>query len=122
MFLDFWATWCGPCKGLVPDLVKLYDETAPKGLVWLSVDNDENPDLAEKFIAQQHIPWRNYHDLDGTLGSAFQRNGIPLGILIDAQGTIRFYSSGYEAKDLRSAISKLGPEFGFLADSSANAH
>ena len=122
VFLDFWATWCGPCKGMVPDLVKLYDETAPKGLVWLGIDNDENPEAAEKFISQQHIPWRNYHDLDGAMGAAFQRNGIPLGVLIDAQGTIKFYAAGYEMKDLQSAISKLGPEFESLTGASANAH
>lgn len=122
VFLDFWATWCGPCTGMVPDLVKLYDETAPKGLVWLGIDSDENPEAAEKFISQQHIPWRNYHDLDGAMGAAFQRNTIPLGILIDAQGTVRFYAAGYELKDLQSAISKLGPEFASLAVASANAH
>ena len=44
------------------------------------------------------------------------------GVLIDAQGTIRFYAAGYETKDLQSAISKLGPEFGSLAVASANAH
>jgi thiol-disulfide isomerase/thioredoxin len=122
VFLDFWATWCGPCKGMVPDLVKLYGETAPKGLVWLGIDNDENPEAAEKFISQKHIPWRNYHDLDGAMGAAFQRNSIPLGVLIDAQGTIRFYATGYEMKDLQSAISRLGPEFGSLAVATANAH
>jgi thiol-disulfide isomerase/thioredoxin len=122
VFLDFWATWCGPCKGMIPDLVKLYDETSPKGLVWLGIDNDENPEAAEKFISQEHIPWRNYHDLDGAMAAAFQRNSIPLGVLIDAQGTIRFYAAGYETKDLQSAISKLGPEFGSLAVANANAH
>ncbi len=121
VFLDFWATWCGPCTGMVPDLVKLYDETSPKGLVWLGIDSDENPEAAEKFITQQHIPWRNYHDLDGAMGAAFRRNTIPLGILIDAQGTIKFYAAGYELEDLQSAISKLGPEFASLAVASANA-
>ena len=115
VFLDFWATWCGPCKGMVPDLIKLHDETAAKGLVWMGIDNDENPDAAEKFVAKEHIPWPNYHDLDGTMGAAFQRGTIPLGILIDAQGAVRFYAAGYETKDLRSAISKLGPEFESLA-------
>ena len=122
VFLDFWATWCDPCTGMVPDLVKLYDETAPKGLVWLGIDSDENPEAAEKFIAQQHIPWRNYHDLDGAMGAAFQRNTIPLGIQMDAQGTVKFYAAGYEMKDLQSAISKLGPEFGSLAVASPNPH
>lgn len=122
VFLDFWATWCGPCKGMLPDLVKLYEETAPKGLVWLGIDSDENPEVAEKFISQQHIPWHDYHDLDGAMGAAFQRNSVPLGILIDAQGTIKFYAAGYETKDLQSAISRLGPEFASLAVPSANAH
>jgi thiol-disulfide isomerase/thioredoxin len=119
VFLDFWATWCGPCKGLVPDLLKLYDETSGQGLVWLGIDSDENPDAATKFVSQNHIPWPNYHDLDGSLGAAFQRTGIPLGILIDARGNIAFYQSGYEASDLRSAIAKLGPEFGSLAGADA---
>ena len=115
VFLDFWATSCAPCTGMLPDLVKLYDETSPKGLVWLGIDSDESPEVAEKFLSQHHVPWRNYHDLDGTMGAAFQRNTIPLGILIDAQGTVRFYAAGYEIRDLRSAISKLGPEFASLA-------
>ena len=94
VFLDFWATWCGPCKGIVPDLIKLHDETASKGLVWVGIDNDENPDAANKFIAQQHIPWMNYHDLDGSLGAAYQRQAIPLGVLIDGEGKITFYQIG----------------------------
>ncbi len=56
------------------------------------------------------------------MGATFQRNSIPLGILIDAQGTIRFYAAGYETKDLQSAISVLGPEFGSSAAANSNTH
>ncbi len=111
VFVDFWATWCGPCKGMVPDLIKLHDETASKGIIWIGIDNDENPDAASKFITEQHIPWTNYHDLDGSLGAAFHRQVIPLGVLIDAEGNVTFYQTGYEVRDLRAAIAKLGPDF-----------
>ena len=111
VFLDFWATWCGPCKGLVPDLAKLYSQTQTHGLVWVGIDSDENPDAAEKFVSQHQIPWKNYHDLDGSIGAAFHRLSVPLGVLVDAEGKIVFYQSGYEISDLRAAIAKLGPEF-----------
>jgi thiol-disulfide isomerase/thioredoxin/outer membrane lipoprotein-sorting protein len=111
LFLDFWATWCGPCKGLIPDLTKLYSQTQTHGLVWVGIDSDENPDAAEKFVSQHQIPWKNYHDLDGSIGAAFHRSSVPLGVLVDANGKIVFYQSGYEISDLHAAIAKLGPEF-----------
>ncbi|MFZ0770869.1 MAG: TlpA family protein disulfide reductase [Candidatus Sulfotelmatobacter sp.] len=111
VFLEFWATWCSPCVDLMPELTKLYLETASKGLVWMSVDSDEDSADAAKFISEEHIPWPNYHDGNGSLGKAFQREGIPLGVLVDADGKVTFYKSGYEISDLRAAIAKLGPEF-----------
>jgi thiol-disulfide isomerase/thioredoxin len=120
VFLDFWASWCGPCKGLVPELLKLYDETGEKGLGWVGIDNDENPDAAARFISQHHLPWPNYDDVDGSLGTAFQRPVIQLGVLIDARGNIAFYQRGYEVADLRSAIAKLGPEFSSVAAAGRN--
>jgi thiol-disulfide isomerase/thioredoxin len=111
VFIEFWATWCGPCVELMPDLVKFYGETSGKGLVWLSVDNDEDPADASDFVSKQHIPWRNYHDEDGSLGAAYRREGIPLAVLIDAEGKVAFYRTGYDISDLREAIAKLGARF-----------
>ncbi|MGD0568140.1 MAG: redoxin domain-containing protein [Candidatus Sulfotelmatobacter sp.] len=121
VFLDFWASWCGPCRSMVPDLMKLYAETEPKGLVWVAVDNDENPDSADKVVAQEHIPWPNYHDLDGSIGAAFHRNGLPLGVLIDERGQVAFYQSAYTVSDLRSSIAKLGPQFGSVASTGVSS-
>src|ERR1700685_291686 len=120
VFLDFWATSCGPCVALLPDLAKLYAETQNRGLVWISVDNDEDPSDVAAYLSKKNLsmPWPNYHDEDGSLGKAFHRFGIPLGVLIDAEGKITFYQSGYEIDDLRSAIAKLGPEFNSVASAS----
>ena len=110
VFLDFWASWCGPCNSAIPDLLKLHANTSSKGLTWIGIDNDSNPDAAEKFAKEQGIPWPNYHDLDGSMGAAFMRHTLPLGVLLNAQGKIIFYKPGYQVSELRGAIATLGPE------------
>jgi thiol-disulfide isomerase/thioredoxin len=90
VFIEFWATWCEPCVDLTADLMKLHAETAGKGLVWIGIDNDEDSRIANTFMSSEHIPWSNYHDEDGSLGKAFHREGIPLGVLIDAEGKVVF--------------------------------
>jgi len=115
VFVEFWATWCTPCVDLMPGLEKLYAETADKGLVWMSVDSDRDTSAAASYLAREHIAWTNYHDEDGSLGKAFHRIGIPLGVLIDANGQITFYKSGYGIAELRAAVAKLGPEFHSVA-------
>ncbi len=113
VFIEFWATSCGPCVKLLPDLSKLYFETQKKGLVWISVDDDEDANDVSAYLSKNHLemPWTNYHDADGALGKAFHREAIPLGVLMNASGKIVFHQSGYEISDLRAAILQLGPEF-----------
>ena len=105
IFIEFWATWCGPCLDLMSDLKQLYSETA-KSVVWLSIDSDEEADVATTYLSQERMSWPNYHDQDGSLGKAFGRDGIPLGVLIDAEGKIKFYKSGYDISELRAALAK----------------
>lgn len=116
VFIEFWATWCEPCVDLTTDLMKLYGETEGKGLVWISIDNDEDARLASKFMSSEHVPWPNYHDENGSMGEAFHREGIPLGVLIGADGKVIFCESGYEISELRAAIAKLGPQFSSAAN------
>jgi thiol-disulfide isomerase/thioredoxin len=112
VFVEFWSTWCAGCVQRIPELKELYAETAGKGLAWISVDCDEDPGASAKFVSEEQIPWPNYHDGDGTLGQAFGRQALPLGILIDSEGKVVFYSVGYDIWELREAIVKLGPQFG----------
>lgn len=121
VFIEFWATWCGPCVELMPSLEKLYLETSDKGLVWLSIDSDEDPSVADAFVARERLAWRNFHDPGGLYGRAFRRRGIPLGVLIDGDGKIIFYKAGYDIGELRAAIAKLGPEFGVVVKANASS-
>jgi len=99
----------------MPGLEKLYAETADKGLVWMSVDSDRDTSAAGL------IPGARTHRVDQlsrrgcSLGKAFHRIGIPLGVLIDANGQITFYKSGSGIAELRAAVAKLGPEFHSVA-------
>ena len=111
VFLKSWAAWCTPCTALTPELKKLYAETAPKGLVWLGIDSDQTSEIAAKYIATERLPWPDYHDDNAAIGDAFGRSGIPLGVLIDSQGTIKFYAVGFDISELRAAIAELGPDF-----------
>ncbi|MEJ2009253.1 MAG: TlpA disulfide reductase family protein, partial [Acidobacteriota bacterium] len=119
VLLDFWATWCGPCRAAMPELKKLYAETHDKGLVWIGIDEDKDPSKMNAFLKEKNIPWPNDNDADGSLGKAFGPHGIPLEVLIDASGKVILWEMGYDDANLRAAIAKLGPEFSSLAMKSA---
>jgi thiol-disulfide isomerase/thioredoxin len=121
VFVEFWANWCEPCVALMPGLTKLYAETTDKGLVWLSIDSNKDTSATAAFLARERASWPNYHDGDSSIGKAFHRSGIPLGVLIDRDGEITYYKTGYGIDDLRAAIAKLGPEFSSVAPAGASA-
>jgi thiol-disulfide isomerase/thioredoxin len=114
VLLDFWATWCGPCIASMPDIATLYQEAMPKGLVMLSIDEDEDVKTATDFLVKHGYTWPNTQD-DGKIGDAFKKMGIPLFVLLDAQGKIVFYKAGDDDAGLRKAIAALGPQFASLA-------
>lgn len=106
LLLDFWATWCVPCRESLPSLEKLYNEYKSKGLLLLSLDEDEDPQKAADFWAQNHVPWSNYH-LDKLSADKFPVHGIPYSVLVNSSGDIVFSQAGAEEKDLRAALAFL---------------
>jgi thiol-disulfide isomerase/thioredoxin/outer membrane lipoprotein-sorting protein len=111
VLMDFWATWCGPCLVAMPMLHHVYDEVKDKGIEFLVVDEDNKPDDATAYLARHKYPWTDFHDTDSKLQKAFKSEGIPLTVLIDAQGKIVYYDFGGNEDTLRRAIAGLGPEF-----------
>lgn len=92
VLLDFWASWCGPCRRENPSVVKLYKTLQSKGFEIFSVSLDDKKDAWVNAIAQDNLSWANHiSDLKGwksSHGDIYNVNSIPFTVLIDQQGKI----------------------------------
>ncbi|MCL2647678.1 MAG: thioredoxin domain-containing protein [Phycisphaerales bacterium] len=111
ILVDFWATWCGPCREFVPVLKKLYADYHDKGLEIVGVDNDSADDKVAGFIKTNAMPWPQFREStqndDDNVHPLAKRYGIdslPTIYLIDAKGNLR-YIDGHE--DLETKVKKL---------------
>lgn len=89
VLLNLWATWCGPCKGEIPELVKMHDEYSARGfkVVGVSLD-DTGADGVKEFVQQEKINYPIVLDPEGKLANTFQTSIIPTTVLIDKTGKI----------------------------------
>ena len=101
IILDFWATWCPPCKAEIPHFVELYDEYKDKGLEVIGISLDSNPEKAlPPFIEEYGI---NYTMLIGDRDVTDSYGGImsiPTTFVIDRDGGIRKKYIGYRDKNI----------------------
>lgn len=91
LIIDFWASWCGPCRGENPNVVKMYKKFHEKGLEILSVSLDEDKDKWTKAIADDGLIWNHVSDLKGWNSEAaklYGVTGIPHIVLLDKDGII----------------------------------
>lgn len=91
ILLDFWASWCGPCRRENPNVVRVYQKYKEKGFDILSVSLDKTRDRWLKAIEQDQMTWHHVSDLKGWQNEVAQSYGvhsIPQTILLDAEGKI----------------------------------
>ena len=87
--LDFWASWCGPCRQEIPTIKKLYEDYHAKGLNVVSVSLDERRDMWLKAVEKEQMPWPQCGTMEAYRSEAAQAYGvqaIPFLVLIDQQG------------------------------------
>lgn len=91
VLLEFWASWCGPCRRENPELVKTYKRFQPKGFEIFAVSVDQSRSMWLKAIQTDGLPWINVSELTGSKNSAAVTYGVyqyPTNFLIDPKGTI----------------------------------
>jgi thiol-disulfide isomerase/thioredoxin len=103
VLIDFWASWCGPCRHNNPRLVKFYKKYHPQGLEIISISLDQDPGEWKKAVEKDKLRWtqlNDYTDWDHSAAAAYNVNAIPSTFLIDQQGLIRLFDpSGKELEN-----------------------
>ncbi|MEZ4949233.1 MAG: TlpA disulfide reductase family protein [Saprospiraceae bacterium] len=106
--IDFWASWCGPCRRENPHVVELYEKYHGKGFEILGVSLDRSKDKWEQAIAQDGLVWKHVSDLKGWQNEVAQLYGvrsIPHTVLLDAEGKI--IARGLRSKALEAELVKI---------------
>uniref|UniRef100_UPI00404B636E peroxiredoxin family protein n=1 Tax=Gelidibacter sp. TaxID=2018083 RepID=UPI00404B636E len=89
--IEFWASWCGPCRKSNPELVKIYDKFKSKGFTIVGVSVDDNKNSWIEAIEEDGLYWKNLSDLkgkDNTAAIKYGVNGVPSNFLINDKGII----------------------------------
>jgi len=109
VLLDFWATWCGPCRKEMPMVEKIHQEFKDKGLVVLALNVGEERETVEKYLKTAKVTYPVALTTDSDVVSAFQVNALPTYVVIDPDGNIAAYQVGSAGEAaLREALAKAG--------------
>jgi thiol-disulfide isomerase/thioredoxin len=99
VYLDFWASWCGPCKQSFPWMETMQSSYAAQGLEIVAVDVDSDRADADRFLRQFRPTFDVRFDPKGDLAELYKVHGMPSSVLIDRHGVVRFTHIGFRPVD-----------------------
>ena len=103
VLVEFWATWCGPCRESMPELQRIYGAYHPQGFEMVAV-SDESTDVVNKFLKTSGTTYPVLIDHDSKISVAYGISGYPNEILVGKDGRIVYQSVGFDRKGLTAAI------------------
>ncbi|MFN3566065.1 MAG: peroxiredoxin family protein [Burkholderiaceae bacterium] len=95
VMVNFWATWCGPCRVEMPHLNRLYDKYRGSGFVLLGVNIDEEPRKAADLAVKLGLRFPVLFDVEKKVSRLYDLSAMPSTVLIDRDGRVRYVHRGY---------------------------
>ena len=110
VYIDFWASWCGPCRQSFPWLNKMHAQYSEKGLKIIAVNLDADREDADQFLLEIPANFEVVYDPDGKLAEKYNIQGMPSAVLISRTGEVISQHIGFNqdrAKHYEKAIQQL---------------
>lgn len=98
VYLDFWASWCGPCRASFPWMTNLARTHAADSLVVIAVNLDKDRALADAFLVEHPAGFRVAFDPSGRTAEAYKVSAMPTSFLIGRDGTVLLRHAGFDAR------------------------
>jgi thiol-disulfide isomerase/thioredoxin len=110
VLLDFWATWCGPCRRALPLVSQVAEGYKNKGVAFFAVNAREDRALVQDFLQKNKLAMNVVMDKDGSIDDNYKVDAIPTTVVIDRKGIIRMVHTGYSpgmGKDLCDQLDEI---------------
>jgi thiol-disulfide isomerase/thioredoxin len=117
VLVDFWASWCGPCKKAFPVLKELHETYSAKGLVIVAVSLDEEKKNMDAFLQKNPVPFAVLRDPGAKLAEKLSVQNIPTSYVLDSKGKVHSVHIGFEGESTRK---KYMDEIGALLNAGKN--
>ncbi len=109
VYVDFWASWCGPCQRSFPSLEAIRAKYKDKGFEVIAVNLDENAKDAFGFLAKFPVNFPIAQDTSGKTGELYNLKGMPSAYIIDRKGIVRHVVTGFDEKTEVAKIESILP-------------
>ena len=96
VMVNFWASWCGPCRQEMPLLDQLQKRYSPAGFTVLGVNVEQDPSQARRLLKQLNISFPILFDTDSVVSKLYDVNAMPVTVLVDRDGKMRYLHKGFK--------------------------